>query len=260
EYALAKLLESWGIRPTLMIGHSVGEYVAACLSGVFPLRTALRLLASRGRIMQSMQPGRMLSVALSTEKLQPLLGSSVNIAAINPRKACVFAGPAAAIEDLERQLTAQTVPYHRLKTSHAFHSFMMDSALEPFRHECAKDALQKPSIPYILNVTGSFAAEDQVRNPEYWCQQLRQPVLFAKGIQTLMECKAGLFLEVGPGRHLSALALQCGVEADGAVVVDTMPDAHKSAPEDFWLTRTLGKLWLAGISVDWDGLNFGEKR
>lgn len=259
EYALTKLLESWGIRPAMMIGHSIGEYVAACVSGVLSLRDALRLVVIRGRMMQQMQAGSMLSIALSPEELHEFLGDHIDIAAINAPNQCVVSGKTDVLAQLEQRLLARKVMCRKLRTSHAFHSYMMEPMLGAVTRAVADVKLGAPTVPYISNVTGSFITEEEIKDSEYWARQIRQPVRFARGIESLIERNAEVFVEVGPGRSLSALARQCGVEARGVTVVNAMPDQRANASEAFWSMRALAKLWLAGVAVEWSGL-YGEEK
>jgi acyl transferase domain-containing protein/acyl carrier protein len=260
EYALAKLLESWGIRPTMMIGHSIGEYVAAYLAGVISLEDALHLVAVRGRLMQEMQRGAMLSVSLPPEELHFLLRGGMDLAAINAPTQCVVSGEVGALARLERDLQDRGVPCQQLRTSHGFHSFMMEPMLESFSREVAGIKLGQPSLPYISNLTGAFVTAEQVKDPSYWARQIRQPVLFSKGIEGIVELGATLLVEIGPGRSLSSLARHCGVQVRGVSVVNTMSDARAHVSDAFCLMQALGRLWLAGAAVDWAGLHAHEKR
>jgi acyl transferase domain-containing protein len=258
EYALGQLIMSWGISPAFMIGHSIGEYVAACLSGVLSMEDALRLVAARGRLMQQMPPGAMLSVVLSPDELA-LLGTDLDIAAINAPNQCVVAGAINRITELERILTGKDVACRRLYTSHAFHSSMMDTMLEPFSREVAKASIGGPRLPYISSLTGRFVTEAELREIGYWSRQIREPVQFAQGIENLIASGATLLLEVGPGRGLSTLARQNKVETRNATVIDLMPDAKTGTSDAFWLMRALGKIWIAGASVNWSNLYPEEK-
>jgi acyl transferase domain-containing protein/acyl carrier protein len=250
QYALAKLLESWGIRPAMMIGHSVGEYAAACLSGVLSLEDALRLVAARARLMQSMPPGCML----------PMLPPEVNVAAVNAPEQCVVSGEPDAISRLETELTRKGISCRRLRTSHAFHSAMMDPILEAFAAQVARVQIHAADLPYISNVTGGFISTSQTADPHYWAQQIRQPVLFSKGIQTMLQGGATLFLEVGPGRSLSTLIRRSATDAQAVATVHTLDDARGASSECFSLTRALGKLWTSGVVPDWKAMYNDEQR
>ena len=187
EYALAKLWMSWGIRPAAMIGHSVGEYVAGCLAGVFSLEDALALVARRGALVQAQPGGAMLAVRLPEKEVAPLLHGQMAIAAINSPSLCVVAGPHDAIAALEAQLTTQGVVTRHLHTSHAFHSPMMDPVLAPFTELLNKVKLGEPKIPYISNVTAQWITSAETRSADYWASHVRDTVRFADGVAELHE-------------------------------------------------------------------------
>jgi amino acid adenylation domain-containing protein len=259
EYALAQLWMSWGIQPGAMIGHSIGEYVAACLAGVFSLDDALELVAARGRLMQSMPPGSMLSVPLSEAEVRPLLTSGLTIAAINAPGLCVVSGPAEAVDAFEQQLRASGVEGRRLHTSHAFHSAMMEPILRPFIEQANAVEFHPPSIPFISNVTGTWITPADATDPRYWARHLRQAVRFADGVDELMKEAGRVFLEVGPGRTLSQLAnLHLG--ARGRVIVSSLRHPQSPHSDVDVLLGALGQLWIAGVNVDWAAFHRGERR
>lgn len=205
EYSLATLWMQWGVRPEAMIGHSIGEYVAACLAGVFSLEDALALVAARGRLMQDQLPGAMIAVPLSEAALQPFLDQNISLAAINGPALCVLSGPFDAIEAVEKQLEAKEIVAHRLQTSHAFHSKMMEPMLKPFANALCKIHVQPPQIPFLSNVTGRWITSEEATNPEYWLQHARQAVRFSEGLQSLLQDSDRVLIEVGPGRVLNRL-------------------------------------------------------
>lgn len=260
EYALAQLWISWGIRPQAMIGHSIGEYVAACLAGVFSLADALRLVAVRGQLMQGQPEGAMLAVLASEAEIRPFLSPHLSLAAINAPQQCVVAGPTANIETLQGQLTAAGIEHHRLHTSHAFHSAMMDGILDSFAAEVQKAALNPPQIPYLSNVTGTWITAEQATNPRYWAQHLRQTVQFADGIAKLAENSNQVLLEVGPGQTLQRLIRQNVVHTPAHVVLASTRHPQEKQDDLAHLLTALGKLWLAGVSIDWDGFYTHEQR
>ena len=182
EYALAQLWVSWGIRPGAMIGHSIGEYVAACLANVFDLTTALKLVATRGRLIWQQPKGAMLAVALPQAQLEDRLPLGLSIAAINAPNSFVASGPLAIIHEFATQLAEANIASRPLKTSHAFHSEMMDSVGAPFSDLLRQIEFRQPVIPFISNVTGTWATADDVAAPSYWVRHLRQTVRFADGI------------------------------------------------------------------------------
>jgi len=206
EYALAQLWLSWGIRPEALIGHSLGEYVAACLAGVFSLEEGLRLVALRGRLMQQCPAGAMLSVALAETALQPLLPEGVVVAAVNGPDLCAVSGTEGAIAALAAHLNEKDIPHQRLQTSHGFHSPLMEPMLEPFRIAVQQVTLKLPQMPFISNVTGTWITPEAATDPDYWVQQARQPVQFAAGLEAVRREINPILLEVGPGTTLSTLA------------------------------------------------------
>ncbi len=256
HYALAELLEAWGVRPDLMIGHSIGDYAAACRADVLSLPEALRLVALRGRLMSEMQPGTMLSVAAAAEDLPPL-PYGVSIAAANAPKLVVLAGPTEALAAYGAKLAEAGIGARRLQTSHAFHSAMMEPMLPEFRTIAASISFEAPRIPLVSSLTGELATAAEVMDPDFWANQIREPVRFARGCDTLVDLGATLVLEVGPGRSLSALAQQCGLQARGLDIVTLLPDAQDPA---LGVAAALGRLWLAGVDVDWAALHAGETR
>lgn len=264
EYALAQLWVSWGVRPVAAIGHSTGEYVAACLAGVFSLEDALTLVAARGKMMQEMPPGAMLAVPLSEQEVRLLLqrqtGSPLQLAAINGPSNCVVSGPADAADAWQQTLLEQGVECRRLHTSHAFHSQMMEAIVAPFTERVRQVSLNAPKIPYISNVTGTWVTAAQATDPNYWGQHLRQTVLFSSGLQLLLKEPDWILLEIGPGRTLATLAKQQADKAAGRIALSSLRHPQDRQPDVAFLLNTLGRLWLAGVPVDWSGFYAGEQR
>lgn len=260
EYALAQLWLSWGIQPQAMIGHSIGEYVAACIAGVFSLEDALAVVAERGRLMQQLPAGGMLAVSLTETEVQAYLTDTISLAAVNSSKSCVVSGPLAAINALYQLLTQEGIRCQPLHTSHAFHSRMMEPILEPFAGIVRQYALHTPKIPYISNVTGHWSSIEEITNPDYWVQHLRQPVRFEQGLRTLMSNPELALLEVGPGRTLSTLARQHAQASPNRIILTSIPHAQDRQSDVAFLLTTLGKLWLAGVPIDWSGFYAGEQR
>ncbi|MCL6754534.1 SDR family NAD(P)-dependent oxidoreductase [Nostoc sp. CCCryo 231-06] len=257
EYALAKLWMSWGVQPAAMIGHSIGEYVAAYFAGVFSLEDALLLVATRGRLMQQLPPGAMLSVNLSAQEVQSYLGDGLSLAASNGAALSVVSGTVAAVEQLEHQLNQQGIEYRRLHTSHAFHSQMMDAIAEPFTIAVKKVNLNSPQIPFISNVTGTWITPTQATDPNYWTQHLRQRVRFFEGINELLPDTKRIFLEIGPGRTLKTLVKQ---QAAKRIVLSSIRHPTEQQSDVAFILNTLGKLWLAGVQVNWSGFYTNEQR
>ena len=260
EYALAKLWQSWGVEPEAMIGHSIGEYVAATLAGVFELNDALALVAARGRLMQGVAPGSMLAVPLPESELTPLLGGELSLAAVNAPALCVAAGPHTAVDALEATLKARGVEARRLQTSHAFHSRMMDPILPEFTALVAKVKLGAPVKPYLSNVTGSWVTAEQATDPAYWAQHLRQAVRFADGVAELLKDGTRLGLEVGPGRTLSTLTKQQADLVAHGTPVTSLRHPQEKTGDDLFILTALGRLWAAGADINWRGFSGGERR
>ncbi|MBD2385755.1 type I polyketide synthase [Cylindrospermum sp. FACHB-282] len=258
EYALAKLWMAWGVVPEAMIGHSIGEYVAATIAGVFSLADALAIVATRGQLMQQLPKGAMLSVQLPESEIQPLLGETLSLAARNAPGLCVVAGCIEAVEELAQQLDARGVACRQLHTSHAFHSLMMDSVIEPFTAQLQKVQLSSPQIPFISNVTGTWITTAEATDPDYWARHLRQPVRFEEGIAELLKQPKSILLEVGPGRTLSRFVQQHQVEELMVLTSIRHPQEQQSDVE--FLLKSLGQLWLAGVKIDWSGVYIHEKR
>ncbi|WDE09237.1 acyltransferase domain-containing protein [Thalassomonas viridans] len=252
EYALAQLYISWGIEAEVMIGHSLGEYVAACLAGVWSLRDSLLLVARRGRLMQTLEAGAMLSVSLEHEQLAPLLDDSCDIAAINTPAQTVVSGPVAAIGALALKLQDRQVPCKRLKTDHAFHSAMTDGILADFAGCFADIQSRAPQKPFISNLTGQWITAAQAQNPDYWVQHLRATVRFGEGIALITrEHPDSLLLEIGPGRVLSQFSRQ--IAGAGAVVVNSQLPVQDDVVnrQNSQLLSALAQVWQGGAGVDW---------
>ncbi|MEG4005579.1 SDR family oxidoreductase [Microcoleus sp. Pol11C1] len=257
EYAIAKLLISWGVQPQSIIGHSIGEYVAACLAGVFSLEDALSLVATRGKMMQQLPSGTMISISLSAEEVQLFLNENLSLAASNSPSLSVVSGTREAVENLERQLAEKGIEYRQLHTSHAFHSAMMDSIIKPFLLELKQVKLNPPQIPLISNLTGTWITADEATDPNYWARHLRERVRFSEGISELVKDSQLIFLEVGPGRTLTTLTKQ---QASERIVLSSLPHPKDKESDSGFSLNTLGKLWLAGVRVDWSGFYADEKR
>lgn len=260
EYAMAQFLLEWGVQPQAMIGHSIGEYVAACLAGVFSLDDALRLVAKRGQLMQSMPAGAMLSVPLDEEKLLPFLNKDLTVAAINASSLCAVSGTFEAIAQMEKALTEKGIEYTRLHTSHAFHSPMMEPMLEPFINEVKKVQLSAPQMPYLSNVSGNWITIEEATDPEYWAKHLCHAVRFADGIQELLEDPERIFLEVGPGKTLSTLARRVPSQTPGRIMLSSIRHPKEKQSDQAFALNMLGRLWIAGAAVDWFGFYQHESR
>ncbi|MEV6598632.1 amino acid adenylation domain-containing protein [Actinoplanes sp. NPDC051346] len=250
EYALARLWESWGVRPSAMLGHSVGELVAACLAGVMSPEVAARLVAVRGRLMQEADEGAMVAVPLPESEVAELIDGidGLALAAVNGPRECVVSGPVPAVEALEESLRARGVVFTRLRTSHAFHSPMMDRAADAFAAEVARAELSAPRIPFVSNVTGTWITAAEATDSAYWGRQLRSTVRFGDALTTAGDPDA-LLLEVGPGRTLSGLARAAGAFRAAVPALPASGDAQVEA------LIAAGEVWSHGGSLSWDTIH-----
>jgi amino acid adenylation domain-containing protein len=258
EYALAKLWMSWGVQPAAMIGHSVGEYVAGCLAGVFTLQDALTLVARRGALVQAQPGGAMLAVRLPEKELASRLNGTLSIAAINSPGLCVVSGPSEPIGVLEVKLNRQGVMTRRLQTSHAFHSAMMEPVLGPFTELLRQVSLGEPRIPYVSNVTARWITPAEARQPEYWANHVRDTVRFADGIAELVKDPKRVLLEVGPGHSLSQAARQHPDKSADQIVLTSLQLIGNDEPRG--VLESLGRLWMSGVRVDWPAFYANEQR
>ena len=258
EYALARLWASWGIRPRALIGHSVGEFVAACLAEVFSLEDGLSLVAKRGYLMQGLPSGAMLSVGLPAARVEARLGPDMSLAAINGPHLCVVAGSDAAIARLETELEAEDVACRRLSTSHAFHSAMMELVVGPFAEVVSGVRLSPPRVPIVSTLTGAWMTPGQAVDPMYWARHLREPVRFGEAIAVLLDDPDRVLLEVGPGRTLTTLAGMSLAKQPRHSVVGSLRHPDEAGSDVAAMLDALGQLWL--VEVEWSGLHAGERR
>lgn len=260
EYATAKLLMHWGIQPQKMIGHSLGEYVASCLSGVLSLKDALKLVHKRATLMQSLSQGSMVSVLASADQIKPFLTPGLAIAAVNSRASCVVSGNFDTMSIFKNLLREMGCEYKDLPASHAFHSPMMEPILSEFADFVERVELNSPAIPYLSNVTGDWITVQQATSARYWVDHLRHTVLFSDGIRVLLKEKENVYLEVGPGRTLSTLLMQNIVEELHPLIINTVRHSKMKMADDSFLLQNLGKLFVNGIKIDWMRLFGSEKR
>jgi len=248
EVALAKALEAFGVRPSALIGHSIGEYVAACLAGVMNFDDALRLVAARGRLMASAPHGAMLAVALPEAELLPLLEQcGADLAAVNGTRQCVAAGSEAQISALDEKVKALGKLAQQLTVSHAFHSALMEPILDAFAAEVARTPLCAPTIPIVSNLSGDWLKPEEATDPDYWVRHLRGTVRFADSLRRLIaDDPVRLLLETGPGTTLTRLARVAGVTEARAIATQVPEIANGHAA---FLTA-LGRLWIAGAPID----------
>jgi acyl transferase domain-containing protein/acyl carrier protein len=260
EYALAQLWMSWGVFPQSAIGHSIGEYLAATIAGVMSLEDALTLIATRARMMQQMPPGAMLAVSLPASELETLLDEQLSLSASNAPNLSVVSGTYEAVDAIAKKLSDRNVECRRLHTSHAFHSAMMEPILEPFSEAVRKVKLNSPTIPFISNVTGTWITAEEATNPDYWVKHLRQTVRFSEGISQLLETPHRILLEVGAGRTLCTLVRQHSTQAIEQVVLPSLRHPKDQTSDLGFLFNILGRLWLAGVSINWSEFYANEKR
>jgi phthiocerol/phenolphthiocerol synthesis type-I polyketide synthase E len=246
-WALAELWRSWGVEPATMIGHSVGEYVAATVAGVFSPADAVRLVATRGRLMQALPPGAMLAV--SRDEAELALPDGLSVATVNGPGTCVVAGPIEAVEASAEQLAGQGIGAKRLRTSHAFHSAMMEPALAPFRAAVEAVPRRAPRLPYLATLTGEPVTAEQAVDPGYWTAHLRRPVRFGACVARVLSDGPVAFVECGPGRQLAGLA-RMQTSRDGLRPMPSLPGPGDRQDDLVTLLGTAGRLWTAGVPVE----------
>ncbi|GJL50632.1 MAG: hypothetical protein NPIRA01_18590 [Nitrospirales bacterium] len=260
EYALAQVWLNWGIKPEAMIGHSVGEYVAACLAGVFSLEDALQLLACRAKLMHGQPAGGMLAVRLSQEQVESYLDEEISLAVLNSPMLSVLSGPTERIDDLHAQLEERGITASRLHTSHAYHSKMMDPIVGPFADTVKHIRRHCPTIPIISSLTGSWITNEHVQDPVYWAHQLRFAVQFSPGILELQKQPGRVFLEVGPGKTLSTLVMQHPNPQAKQTVISSLSHVSERQSNTLSMLTALGHLWTIGAEIDWGNFYADEQR
>lgn len=263
EYCLAKLWISWGIKPDVMIGHSVGEYVAACISGVFSLENALKAVALRGKLVQGLPTGSMLAVLMDEQVLISQIQSyKLEIAAINYPGLCVVAGATNEVIRFQKQLEDNNIFCKQLDTSHGFHSYMMEPILPAFKEFIDSVELHSPLIPFISTVTGEWMTDSLAKNSDYWVKHVRNPVLFSHAFNTLITSNEQnfIFLEVGPGNSLSSAARQHFKSQNEVCIYSSLPTAKDVVITGEHFLMALGKLWACGMVVSWDSFYTGKRR
>lgn len=256
EYSLASFWMRLGIHPQALIGHSLGEYTAACIAGVFSLEDAARIIAIRARLMQSLPPGAMLAVGLGEQDIVRYLRADVSLAAINGARRIVISGSLDTVGEIEAQLKAEQIACQRLSASHAFHSNHMEPILEQFQEAFKQITLSLPRIRFISNLTGSWIQPEEAVDPTYWRAHLRQPVRMADGIKALRDAGDPILLEVGPGRTLSGLV----AEQLGSSPLCSLGPARQVRNEFGQFLATAGRLWIEGARIDWRPISEGKSR
>jgi acyl transferase domain-containing protein/SAM-dependent methyltransferase/acyl carrier protein len=253
EYALAMLWMEWGVRPQYMIGHSVGEYVAACLAGVFSLKDCLAIVAMRAKLMQQIPAGGMLAVSLPADRIQQRLNDDLTVAAVNTPSQCAISGDLNSIRVLCERLEQEGVECVPLKTSHAFHSHMMEPIVDSFASLVAGTERRPPKSPYVSNVTGTWITASEAIDPQYWARHLRQTVRFADGLQVLFRQGCNVLLEVGPGHVLGSMAKQFPDCQCDPTILCSMRQRGKQSDSAVML-ESVGHLWLDNVPVDWSAV------
>lgn len=259
EYSLAQLMIKWGITPNSMVGHSVGEYVAACISGVFTLKDSLKLVVKRGELMQKVAKGTMLSISITEEKLLPLLTKykEISLAAVNSSELCVVSGKYESIEEFKLFIDKEGFNSKIIKTSHAFHSYMMDEILDEFETIVKSVKINKQQIPFYSNFSGKLSVYEEISQPLYWVKHLRGTVRFSNNIEELVKNKKALIIEIGPGKVLSSLVKSHSLRKHEHAVVNLMRHPNEEVNDQQHLLSALGLIWEQGVEPKWN--NFYEK-
>lgn len=254
EYAVARQWMRWGVQPMGMIGHSLGEFAAACIAGVFSVEEGLRLVATRGRLMQQVAGGAMLSVMLSEDELKPLLDhiGGLEIAVINTPSSCVVSGSKHKIETLESELAFREIMTRRLRVTGAGHSSAVEPVLEDFRKVVLEVRLQVPKMPYLSNLTGQWISGTEITDPDYWVNHLRHTVRFSDGAAELLKDPELILLEVGPGTTLSKLLSQHAARPPRLSTISSLPSAGEPQPDMQYILGELGRLWMEGARLELD--------
>ena len=256
SYSLAKTYLDLGLRPDAMIGHSIGEFVAATIAGVFRLADACKLIAHRGRLMQELPPGAMLSVRAGADDIEPRLTGDLCIASVNSPTLCVVAGPTEQISALASELENAEIVSRPLHTSHAFHSWMMDPIVAPFAELVRSIPMNTPKIRIRSTVTGDWLTDEQATDANYWAEHLRRPVLFADAVSAVIDDDPQrTLLEIGPRKTLATLARQCRKPSGEAEVLVSLSDTSDDDAEMKAFLEAIGKLWIAGHRIRWEALH-----
>ena len=254
EYALSRLWQHLGIAPAAIVGHSMGEYVAACLAGVFSLEDALQLIARRAKLVNELPQAAMLAVLLPEAELLPLLNQHLSIALINGPNLCVVAGPRPEIAELERALNEKSIITRSVQNGHAFHSRLLDPIVSTFIEEVRKVQLHEPKIPFISNVTGKWITKAQATDPIYWARHATQTARFSDALACLWQFKDAILLEAGPGKTLAVLATQHPDRrtAGNPIPVSSLRHHYENQSDIEFLLHNVGTLWLSGVDITWE--------
>jgi acyl transferase domain-containing protein/acyl carrier protein len=262
EFALARLWSDWGVVPNAMIGHSMGEYVAACLAGVFSLQDALRLICRRASLVDKVPAGTMLAVALPEDTLLTMLGDELSISLVNGPELCVVAGLPAAMSELEKVLMEKQIIYRHVRNQHAFHSRLLDPIVSDFQKEVMQVTLKSPKIPYMSNVTGTWIESKDATDPAYWARHTNTTARFSEALSTMWQQTKGVLLEIGPGKTLGVLAMQhpARQKIKNPLVASSLRHGYDNQSDVDFIMHSLGKVWLWGADVQWARIHQEEKR
>ncbi len=259
EYALTKLWAHYGVVPAAVMGHSLGENTAACIAGVFSFEDALGLVLLRGQLMDEVPAGGMLSVSMPADELRTWLGDELDLAAANSPQLSVASGPADKLDVLAAKLTAAGIDNQRVRINIAAHSRLLDGILEPFGAYLRSIRLQAPQLPIMSNRTGDWLTPAQATDPDYWVAHLRNSILFAQGVDTLLAEPERVFLEVGPGNTLGSLVRQ-NPQAPAQRVLSSLRHPEDPVADTTYLRAIMGRLWALGIKLDTGKLWQGQRR
>ena len=258
-YSLAKVWLSWGVQPAALMGHSIGEFAAACTAGVFQLEDGLKMIAERGRAMQALPGGSMMSVRLPGAEVEPLLWGDMAIGSYNGPSLCVVAGPDDQVAELQKQLESNDIVCRHLHTSHAFHSPMMNEIVDPFADFVGQFELSTPQIPILSTVTGEWMTDAQATDPRYWAEHLRKPVRFSDAVLRMWDEESGdpgrILIELGPRRTLATLSKQHASDPKSQISIPTLSDNADNNTEWHSMMSAVAQLWVAGASIDWSRLS-----
>jgi iturin family lipopeptide synthetase A len=261
EYALTRLWSEWGVDPDIMLGHSVGEYVAACLAGVFSLEDAIELVALRARLVQGLPPGAMAVAAMKEEETRKSIGPGLSLAAVNSSHQCTVAGPVKEVDAWLEWCASRRIACKKIPTSHAFHSAMVEPVMDEFRKEVQRRRRMPPRMAYISGQTGQFISEEEATSAEYWVRHLREPVRFGDGVQTLLAEMPQVFIEAGPGQNLATLVRRAaGGGQKQPVAVSCLHPSERQELDAANLLYCAGRLWTEGVELMWEKVYHGEKR
>lgn len=260
EYAMAMVLLRLGLRPSFIIGHSLGEYVGACIAGVFSFEDALSIIVCRAKLMSKVPSGEMMAVAVSATEIEPFLLAGLSVAAINTEHTVVVSGNKELMSELRERLSSSGIAFSVLKTSHAFHSEMMDAILGAYRTAFEKVTCSRPAYTIISNLTGKPLSDEEAASPDYWVRHLRETVRFQEGIDWILRKGDGLFVEVGPGNTLSGFCRQSKQYTPGCRTVEMFRHPKEEVNDNLKYTVALGQLWSAGAPLDWAAYYSDEER